>query len=510
MDFTENLKLTQFTENDVTSWLGNYNNDMLKIDTGFGTLNTSTSVSSAEIKILQDKVATLETTSTQHTEKLSVNTSSIAANALEIQTLETRENEHYNILTEQIDALEESGADNLDKIKVLQSNVKTIRDIAAVNTASISKMEIRIDTLESGTQSFEETTQQTLEGNANRITELESGLVDTDTIAREAKINAELAVTTASVASAQVTVLNNTVEEVRSDLDSAENEINSVKEAGETNAANIVTLNATVANNTASISANQMEIASLDTRVESLEDGGNASELTQRVDALETWKARASTEITTAQTTANSAKTVADNVQSQVSGIKSGAAVPFSFGVDNKGNYGYIKAGADTVTPFNVAREEYGNVSYSVKAQGGNPTIKMPIVTPYPKYAVYIMGRVEDAYLLNIKWGYEASGNTSRFEIITKGEIPYTDTITGLYYYYDEMEELLNGWNINENSKDIIRYMWKFYGNQTQLVVAKTPSSECACYCTKNDIYYPSLLTIYIPHSDNKPLIIGF
>ncbi len=357
MEFTENLKLTQFTENDITSWLGNYNNDMRKIDSAYRDLTTSTSVSSAEIKILQDKVVTLETTSAQHTDQLSVNTSSIAANALEIQTLETRENAHYNSLTEQIDALAESGEDSLDKIKVLQSNVQTIRDIAAVNTASISKMEIRIDALESGTQSFEETTQQTLEDHANRITELESGLVDTDAIAREAKINAELAVTTASVASAQVVALNSTLENVRNDLDSAETVIETVKEATQTNAQNIVTISTTVANNTASISANQMEIASLDTRIESLEDGGNASELTQRVDALETWKASASTDITTAQTTADSAKTVAENVQSQVSGIKSGAAVPFSFGTDAQGNYGYIKAGADTVTPFNPLKE---------------------------------------------------------------------------------------------------------------------------------------------------------
>lgn len=353
MDFTENLKLTLFTENDVTSWLGNYNNDMQKIDDAYGDLTTSTSVSSAEIKILQDKVVTLETTSAQHTDQLSVNTSSIAANALEIQTLETRENVHYNSLTDQIDALAESGESNLDAIKVLQSNVQTIRDIAAVNSSSISKMQLRVDALESGSQDFEEETRQTLEDHTTRIGDLESGLVDTDAIAREAKINAELAVTTSSVASAQVTALNTTVEEMRGDLDSAESEINTVKEASETNAANIVTLNASVANNTASISANQMEIASLDTRIESLEDGGNASELTQRVDALETWKTSASTDITTAQTTADSAKTVAENVQSQVSGIKSGAAVPFSFGTDSRGNYGYIKAGADTVTPFN-------------------------------------------------------------------------------------------------------------------------------------------------------------
>lgn len=31
--------------------------------------------------------------------------------------------------------------------------------------------------------------------------------------------------------------------------------------------------------------------------------------------------------------------------------------LPFAFGIDANGNYGYYKAGADTVTPFNVIKE---------------------------------------------------------------------------------------------------------------------------------------------------------
>lgn len=354
MDFTENLKLTQFTENDVTSWTGNYNNDMAKIDVAYGNLTTSTSVSSAEIKVLQEKVGTLETTSAQHTDQISVNTSSIAANVLEIQTLEARENAHYDSLTEQIDALAESGESNQDAIKVLQSNVKTVRDIAAVNTSSISKMQLRVDALESGAQDFEEETRQTLEDHTTRIGELESGLVDTDAIARKASVDAAAAVTTASVASAQVLELTTTVDQLDTDLESAETKIASVENATATNAENIVELHSTVANNTTNIASTKVKVDMLDTRVEMLEDAGNNSELTQRVNSLETWKGTASSDITTAQETADTAKTVAENVQSQVSGIKSGASVPFSFGTDAEGNYGYIKAGADTVTPFKI------------------------------------------------------------------------------------------------------------------------------------------------------------
>lgn len=36
--------------------------------------------------------------------------------------------------------------------------------------------------------------------------------------------------------------------------------------------------------------------------------------------------------------------------------------VPFSFGVDANGNYGYIKAGADTVTPFKRVSKKVGTI----------------------------------------------------------------------------------------------------------------------------------------------------
>ena len=36
--------------------------------------------------------------------------------------------------------------------------------------------------------------------------------------------------------------------------------------------------------------------------------------------------------------------------------------VPFSFGIDENGNYGYIKAGADTVTPFKTVAKKVGTI----------------------------------------------------------------------------------------------------------------------------------------------------
>lgn len=36
--------------------------------------------------------------------------------------------------------------------------------------------------------------------------------------------------------------------------------------------------------------------------------------------------------------------------------------VPFRFGIDSNGNYGYIKAGADTVTPFKTVAKKVGTI----------------------------------------------------------------------------------------------------------------------------------------------------
>lgn len=48
-------------------------------------------------------------------------------------------------------------------------------------------------------------------------------------------------------------------------------------------------------------------------------------------------------------------QTTTTALQTKTANIANGAAVPFSLGVDSSGNYGYIKAGADTVTPFKSA-----------------------------------------------------------------------------------------------------------------------------------------------------------
>lgn len=74
--------------------------------------------------------------------------------------------------------------------------------------------------------------------------------------------------------------------------------------------------------------------------------------------------------------------------------------IAFQFGVDSDGNYGYIKAGADTVTPFKSAEEK----SYTL-ALGQNKT------GPSLSLALYAKLNKGDTVVLNINLGSEISSD---------------------------------------------------------------------------------------------------
>lgn len=50
---------------------------------------------------------------------------------------------------------------------------------------------------------------------------------------------------------------------------------------------------------------------------------------------------------------------------------------PFKFGIDDDGNYGYYKAGADTVTPFKTGQGSGGTTVKKLATVGGNTTINL-------------------------------------------------------------------------------------------------------------------------------------
>lgn len=54
----------------------------------------------------------------------------------------------------------------------------------------------------------------------------------------------------------------------------------------------------------------------------------------------------------------------------EVARINQTVKIPFSLGIDSSGNYGYIKDGADTVTPF-----KNGDISFTQVAGGNNSDV---------------------------------------------------------------------------------------------------------------------------------------
>lgn len=49
--------------------------------------------------------------------------------------------------------------------------------------------------------------------------------------------------------------------------------------------------------------------------------------------------------------------------------------IPFEFGIDENGNYGYIKVGADTVTPFKSLSDKHEGITLIFETENINQNI---------------------------------------------------------------------------------------------------------------------------------------
>ena len=87
------------------------------------------------------------------------------------------------------------------------------------------------------------------------------------------------------------------------------------------------------------------------------------------------------------------------------------AKSPFSFGVDDNGNYGYIKDGADTVTPFNNVNVFYSNFWGSSSAslsftKGKSYIVIAAIVSTHMSSAPSYIGSISNATKIRITYKY--------------------------------------------------------------------------------------------------------
>lgn len=110
-------------------------------------------------------------------------------------------------------------------------------------------------------------------------------------------------------------------------------------------------------------------------------------------------------------------QTTTTALQTKTANIANGAAVPFSLGVDSSGNYGYIKAGADTVTPFksnvSISPETYLSSAYtsSPTATWNGLKVNNKTFTGINNY-ISPNDELEIGLLINIKDIYRLAGPT--------------------------------------------------------------------------------------------------
>ena len=148
---TANYSLSQFTQTDKPAWLGDYNQDMSKIDTGMkgnadaistlgttvSTQGTAISGNTASIEALQTSVGTNTSDISSLQSSVSTNTSNIATNAGDIDTLENR-----------CDTIE-SGLSSQDlRIQSLESDNTTNIANIATNTSDISTLQTNLNNFE--------------------------------------------------------------------------------------------------------------------------------------------------------------------------------------------------------------------------------------------------------------------------------------------------------------------------------------------------------------------------
>lgn len=306
MIVSPNLKLDIPEANDKAGWLNNYAPNMDKIDDAYGKLTTSTSSISAA---LENRVDLLETT-----------TASIARDVIKVTTSFSAFEMH--VVAQE--AVQDSINDRFDnEISSLQRNaVQTGGDMTklkqqmAVNTASLAMGLLQIDDAVAKVESFE-TTVVDIQTNFNEI-ENEFGQLQTDVNGYTQEIananeNADDALTAAQSALAKANAATTT--------------------------ANLADTKAENAQSTANIANNKLVMNSAqEIEVNTERWGTHSISLTvkrsQPVDGTE----------------------MTNGIVFGGNGMAQGLiGLPFSFGIDSNGNYGYYKVGADTVTPFKSA-----------------------------------------------------------------------------------------------------------------------------------------------------------
>ena len=365
---TPTLNLSQFVGGvDKPTWLGDYNSDMEKIDTSIHNLEIgTTSTIARQIRILDASVQELFRLDTNKTVKIDANTSSIS----NIQMNLTVAQEHI---------------DSLDERETLH------------NTATTAQLDSQKTILNDMTKNMNH-----FELNMNRIEDM--AVLSTASVAR-----LELRM---AAAESDIRGLQNTSNDYGVDIDNLKTEIDTLETTTRLHDADINNAKRALVVLTSSVADNQIALETYKEKTDGLisdiqnTSNNNATEITNIKD-----------ELSTTTNTANTVNTRTEN-------IAEGVAVPFGFGIDATGKYGYIPNNETTITPFATETDISGmrDEINETMADVGDLKTKTANITS-GKALPYSLGITGNQY------GYIPNGETGVVPFISRNDI---DSIVNL------------------------------------------------------------------------------
>lgn len=355
---TPNLGLSQFLGTDKPTWLGDYNSDMEKIDRSVHNLEIgTTSVIAGQISMLTDTVDDLSKHVADSDLKISANTSSISnmnvrlvnsENALD--ALYTREQNHYNTVTGQVDALDTAVSDMQKDVDYFERNMNKIEADTIVNTSSITKLQVRMNNAEIDITNLQDQQRDS----STDIDNLKAEVDTLDTTTRQLDtavkaINREIPVMSASIAAntvkldSYITATDKRLDDLENNVSDLQTEYTTLVSTSSASAARIEALETKTANITDGVAVPFGFGETADNKKGYKNDDGTITAFATQQD------------IDDVQNVVDGNMNDIVALQTKTAGITDGMKLPFSFGIDDGGAYGYFKNGEAGITPFITA-----------------------------------------------------------------------------------------------------------------------------------------------------------
>lgn len=209
-NLTKNLKLPQFVASDKPSWLGDVNSAMLNIDNGYGTLT-------GDISKANDTASSAKSQSDTNTQTLVNVNSELESQGNRITALEAGGG------TEQ---LEQKVNTLTTDVEALQTRANTFEEEIAQNGTNITNLTARVTTVEGKVKTNEDNITSLQTSNTSILGEIETlKTINTENgkLIATAQKTATDAKNTAEATNSKLTVLQNTVTNLSSDVSSLSN-----------------------------------------------------------------------------------------------------------------------------------------------------------------------------------------------------------------------------------------------------------------------------------------------